>query len=297
MRVRYTIDHSVASPRAIDRDAVCSARACGPIIRESEPGSRRRGLVKKCASCTKDLPDAALHCVFCGAKQAPAPACAGDREDGDGLRRPARLEQLRQQAATANAARSAPVAPANLPAAAPYSAPRPANPSQPPPAQGLAPASAANAKTMFAPSSPTGPGPAPMGPGPMGHGPAPMGPGPMGPGPAPMGPGPMGHGPAPMGPGPMGPGPGPMGPGPMGHGPAPMGPGPMGHGPAPMGPAPMGPAPMGPGPAPMGSLPAGRISRRGRSPRSGSGSRLRRTAPPTPCGPAGRSSRGKTRSG
>ena len=30
--------------------------------------------MKKCASCTKDLPDAALHCVFCGAKQAPAPA-------------------------------------------------------------------------------------------------------------------------------------------------------------------------------------------------------------------------------
>jgi len=30
--------------------------------------------VKKCASCTKDLPEAALHCVFCGAKQPPAPA-------------------------------------------------------------------------------------------------------------------------------------------------------------------------------------------------------------------------------
>ncbi len=30
--------------------------------------------VKKCASCSKDLPEAALHCVFCGAKQAPAPA-------------------------------------------------------------------------------------------------------------------------------------------------------------------------------------------------------------------------------
>ena len=29
--------------------------------------------MKKCASCTKDLPDAALHCVFCGAKQPPAP--------------------------------------------------------------------------------------------------------------------------------------------------------------------------------------------------------------------------------
>ena len=27
--------------------------------------------MKKCVSCAKDLPDAALHCVFCGAKQAP----------------------------------------------------------------------------------------------------------------------------------------------------------------------------------------------------------------------------------
>ncbi|MBA3541256.1 MAG: hypothetical protein H0T79_16715 [Deltaproteobacteria bacterium] len=33
--------------------------------------------MKKCASCSKDLPDAALHCVFCGAKQAPAPAAGG----------------------------------------------------------------------------------------------------------------------------------------------------------------------------------------------------------------------------
>lgn len=30
--------------------------------------------MKKCASCTKDLPDAALHCVFCGAKQTPSSA-------------------------------------------------------------------------------------------------------------------------------------------------------------------------------------------------------------------------------
>ena len=30
--------------------------------------------MKKCASCAKDLPEAALHCVFCGAKQPPAPA-------------------------------------------------------------------------------------------------------------------------------------------------------------------------------------------------------------------------------
>jgi hypothetical protein len=30
--------------------------------------------VKKCGSCSKDLPDAALHCVFCGAKQMPVAA-------------------------------------------------------------------------------------------------------------------------------------------------------------------------------------------------------------------------------
>lgn len=30
--------------------------------------------MKKCASCAKDLPEAALHCVFCGAKQPPVPA-------------------------------------------------------------------------------------------------------------------------------------------------------------------------------------------------------------------------------
>ena len=28
--------------------------------------------MKNCPSCSKELPDAALHCVFCGAKQGPA---------------------------------------------------------------------------------------------------------------------------------------------------------------------------------------------------------------------------------
>lgn len=30
--------------------------------------------MKKCTSCAKDLPDAAMHCVFCGAKQPAAAA-------------------------------------------------------------------------------------------------------------------------------------------------------------------------------------------------------------------------------
>ncbi len=32
--------------------------------------------MKKCTSCAKDLPDTAMHCVFCGAKQAAAPVQA-----------------------------------------------------------------------------------------------------------------------------------------------------------------------------------------------------------------------------
>ncbi|HEY0251147.1 MAG TPA: hypothetical protein VGC41_06450, partial [Kofleriaceae bacterium] len=53
--------------------------------------------MKKCASCTKDLPEAALHCVFCGVKQPPAPAVQ------PGLAKTAfgysneQLQQLKQQ--------------------------------------------------------------------------------------------------------------------------------------------------------------------------------------------------------
>ncbi len=148
--------------------------------------------MKKCASCTKDLPDAALHCVFCGAKQAPSPALQpGNAKTVMGYGGQ-ELEALRAQAAAQNAGRAgAPSsAPANLPAAAPYSPP---NPSQPPPMSGapmtpmssggsqpnlppagygaaLAPASAANAATMFVPPPSAGgpPGPRPVGPAPAG---------------------------------------------------------------------------------------------------------------------------------
>ena len=41
------------------------------------PRARRESTVKKCTSCAKDLPDAAMHCVFCGAKQQPAAPPAG----------------------------------------------------------------------------------------------------------------------------------------------------------------------------------------------------------------------------
>ena len=136
--------------------------------------------MKKCASCTKDLPDAALHCVFCGAKQAPSPALQPTNAKtvmGYGGQE---LDALRAQAAARNAAPSSPPAsvpaPAPLaPAPAPYAPPRAANPSQPAP---LAPASAANAATMFVPPPGSG-GQGPSMGGPMGQ---PMG-GPMQPAP------------------------------------------------------------------------------------------------------------------
>lgn len=79
--------------------------------------------MKKCLSCTKDLPDAALHCVFCGAKQPPAPAAqpAAMAKTVMGYGANEELNRLREQAMAQNAARSgSPSAPApNVPANAP----------------------------------------------------------------------------------------------------------------------------------------------------------------------------------
>ncbi len=133
--------------------------------------------MKKCASCTKDLPDAALHCVFCGAKQAPSPASQPtNAKTVMGYGGP-ELDALRAQAAAATAPRpTGPSSPSNVPIAAPYSAPRQA-PSQPPPmssnppgysAPPGMPSSAANAKTMFVDPPPSG--------GPGHHGPSMGGP-------------------------------------------------------------------------------------------------------------------------
>ena len=126
--------------------------------------------MKKCASCTKDLPDAALHCVFCGAKQAPSPALPPANAKtvmGYGGQE---LEALRAQAAARNAAPSSPPAtapapyvPPVAPAPAPYVPPVAAQPApapyvppraHTPSAQPLAPASSANAKTMFVDGGP-----------------------------------------------------------------------------------------------------------------------------------------------
>ncbi len=134
--------------------------------------------MKKCASCTKDLPDAALHCVFCGAKQAPSPALQPTNAKtvmGYGGQE---LEALRAQAAARNAAppatQPAPYTPP-APQAAPYAPPRAHTPSAPP----LAPAAAANAATMFVDRPPG------LATGPSNQGPT-MG-GPMQPAPQPAG--------------------------------------------------------------------------------------------------------------
>ena len=99
--------------------------------------------MKKCASCTKDLPEAALHCVFCGAKQPPAPAVQ------PGLAKTAfgysheMMAQLRQPPTTAQS--PAPPMPPPAPPLRPSAQvmPRPSAPSQPPPI------AAANAATLF----------------------------------------------------------------------------------------------------------------------------------------------------
>jgi hypothetical protein len=122
--------------------------------------------VKKCASCSKDLPDAALHCVFCGAKQPPAPATTG------GLAKTVMgsysandvIEQLRNQQAAGGAPRPAgPTpgpsygAPAPAPSPSPYQRPAPAP--APPPFGGPA-----GPGPMHPSAGPTLPGPPNLGP-------------------------------------------------------------------------------------------------------------------------------------
>ena len=174
--------------------------------------------MKKCASCTKDLPDAALHCVFCGAKQPPAPAAPqGLAKTVMGYSASEMIEQLKQQGnanarPAAPAPSQAPYAPppafSPTPAAAAQFAPAPQAPApnygnRPPPAQPApsggqpfsgnnaatayaqpspfanpAPLSGANAKTVMAPAAPNYP-PQGSGPGPSMGGPGPNNPMPM----------------------------------------------------------------------------------------------------------------------
>ena len=128
--------------------------------------------MKKCTSCTKDLPEAALHCVFCGAKQPPAPAVPASAmaKTAFGYSANEVLDQLRgpgtpgpQQPAyppPQQPAYQPPQQQSYQPPQPAYQPPRAHPPSQPPPGfQPLAPAAPANAKTIaVAPA----PGPAPQ---------------------------------------------------------------------------------------------------------------------------------------
>jgi hypothetical protein len=96
--------------------------------------------VKKCASCAKDLPEAALHCVFCGAKQPPAPAVQpGMAKTAFGYSANEVMQEL------------------NRPRSGSQNPPYPQQPQQPPypqPPQYQQPPNPANAATMFAPGPP-----------------------------------------------------------------------------------------------------------------------------------------------
>ena len=101
--------------------------------------------MKKCASCAKDLPEAALHCVFCGAKQPPAPAVQpGVAKTAFGYSADQVLNEINRQR---TASSQPPINQQQMqqmplqPQQPPMPAPQPVN-------------SAASAKTMFAPQPP-----------------------------------------------------------------------------------------------------------------------------------------------
>jgi hypothetical protein len=110
--------------------------------------------VKKCASCSKDLPEAALHCVFCGAKQAPVPAAAPSphAKTAFGYSANEVMQQLGNQAPQAQPQHEQPRAqrPSQVPG---YEAPRAQRPSQAP-GYGNPPASLdVDAATVLVPQS------------------------------------------------------------------------------------------------------------------------------------------------
>jgi hypothetical protein len=125
------------------------------------------GPVKKCASCTKDLPDAALHCVFCGTKQPPAPAVQqGMAKTAFGYSANDVAEHLRQGSPPSRSMPSAPPPPPVSPAAAqpprtpPPVQPAPYQPPRPPPASiGTAPTLAPNPPPAMPPGAAPRPSP------------------------------------------------------------------------------------------------------------------------------------------
>lgn len=127
------------------------------------------GLVKKCASCTKDLPEAALHCVFCGAKQAPVPAVQpGVAKTAFGYSANDVIDAVKQQQRPGPSQPPMAAPRANNPSQPNYPAPMPSGGSQPNyPAPAPSPQQvAASAATMFVPGGgvqpPVSSGPAPI---------------------------------------------------------------------------------------------------------------------------------------
>ena len=108
--------------------------------------------MKKCASCTKDLPEAALHCVFCGAKQPPAPAVQqGMAKTAFGYSANEVMDQLnRPRSASQNPPVQQPQQPAQQATLLQPPYPQPGYPAP----RGLAQPNVANAATMFAPGPP-----------------------------------------------------------------------------------------------------------------------------------------------
>jgi hypothetical protein len=116
--------------------------------------------VKKCASCTKDLPDAALHCVFCGAKQPPAPAVQqpGLAKTAFGYSANDLIDQVRgRPLPPAAPAYNPPPAPAYNPPPT-YNPPPAYSPPRPPPP----PMQVANTIPASRPAPPAPPGPPPV---------------------------------------------------------------------------------------------------------------------------------------
>lgn len=105
--------------------------------------------MKKCASCTKDLPEAALHCVFCGAKQPPAPAVQpGPTKTAFGYSANEVMAELnRPRSGSQNPPYQQPAPYAHPPSQPPPYAAQPHPPSQPPP---YGQPGVANAATMLA---------------------------------------------------------------------------------------------------------------------------------------------------
>ena len=91
--------------------------------------------VKKCTNCAKDLPDAALHCVFCGSKQpaVPAPAAGAQAKTVMGWQASDLLKDMHSKGAQPAPGVNAPPPAAGPPPAAPP-------PAAPPPSMGPPPA-------------------------------------------------------------------------------------------------------------------------------------------------------------